>query len=177
MTELRTARLVLRQWTAQDRAPFAALNADLEVMRWFPAPLSRRESDALADRIEADLERDGWGLWALEQRSTGRFIGFTGLARPSFEAHFTPTVEIGWRLARSAWGSGFATEAARAVTAFAFDDLQLDGLVAFTAEGNAPSRAVMHRLGMSHDPAEDFDHPALPPPHPLRRHVLYRADP
>ena len=175
MTELRTERLLLRRWREEDRAPFAALNSDPEVMRWFPAPLSRRESDALADRIQADLERDGWGLWALEQRWSGRFLGFTGLARPGFEAHFTPAVEIGWRLARSAWGSGFATEAARAATAFAFEALALDEVVAFTAEGNAPSRAVMRRLGMSHDAADDFDHPALPPSDPLRRHVLYRA--
>lgn len=175
MTELCTARLLLRRWRTADRAPFAALNADPEVMRYFPAPLSRHQSDALADRIEAGIERDGWGLWALEERATGRFLGFTGLARPAFEAHFTPAVEIGWRLVRSAWGEGIATEAARAARAFAFEQLELDEIVAFTAQDNARSRAVMRRLRMSHDPAEDFDLPALPAQHPLRRHVLYRA--
>jgi RimJ/RimL family protein N-acetyltransferase len=171
---LRTDRLSLRRWRLADRAPFAALNADPEVMRWFPATLSRRESDELADRIEAGFERDGWGLWALEERASGRFVGFTGLARPGFEAHFAPAVEIGWRLARDAWGRGYATEAAGAATTFAFEVAGLDTLVSFTAEGNARSRAVMRRLGMRHDPAEDFDHPGLPPGHPLRRHVLYR---
>jgi len=171
---LPTDRLLLRRWRPSDRAPFAALNADPEVMRWFPVTLSRDASDALADRIETAFERDGWGLWALEERASGRFLGFTGLARPGFEAHFTPAVEIGWRLARDAWGRGYATEAARAAAAFAFGEAGLDALVSFTAQGNERSRAVMRRLGMRHDPAEDFDHPGLPPRHPLRRHVLYR---
>ena len=175
MTELRTKRLLLRRWHPGDRDPFAALNADPEVMRWFPATLSRDESDALADRIAAAVERDGWGLWALEERATGGFVGFTGLTRPAFEAHFTPAVEIGWRLARDAWGRGYATEAARTATAYAFGELGLERIVSFTAAGNERSRAVMRRLGMRHDPAEDFDHPALPPGHPLRRHVLYRS--
>ena len=175
VTELRTKRLLLRRWHPGDRDPFAALNADPEVMRWFPATLSRDESDALADRIAAAVERDGWGLWALEERATGGFVGFTGLTRPAFEAHFTPAVEIGWRLARDAWGRGYATEAARTATAYAFGELGLERIVSFTAAGNERSRAVMRRLGMRHDPAEDFDHPALPPGHPLRRHVLYRS--
>jgi RimJ/RimL family protein N-acetyltransferase len=171
--ELTTERLLLRQWRVGDRSPFAELNADQEVMRYFPAVLTRRSSDELADRIEADITRQGWGLWALEERATGRFIGFTGLARPSFEAPFMPAVEIGWRLSRAAWGLGFATEAARAAAAFAFGELALDGLVSFTAEGNARSRAVMRRLGMRHDDADDFDHPAVRDGD-LRRHVLYR---
>ena len=158
------------------RAPFAALNADPEVMRHFPAPLSRDESDLLIERIEAHLESEGWGLWALELRATGRFTGFTGLARPSFDAHFTPAVEIGWRLAREAWGCGYATEAARAAAALGFEDLGLEELVSFTAVGNARSRAVMRRLGTTHDPAEDFDHPRVPEGDPARRHVLYRLD-
>ena len=156
-----------------DREPFASLNADPEVMRYFPGPLTREESDRLAGRADAELARQGWGLWALEQLATGRFLGFTGLARPTFEASFTPAVEVGWRLARAAWGFGFATEAARAAAAFAFDELDLDALVSYTAEPNAPSRAVMHRLGMRHDPAEDFDHPHVSEG-ALRRHVLYR---
>ncbi len=173
MCELRTERLLLRRWHVSDRAPFAALNADPEVMRYFPRPLTRPASDRLAELADADLARQGWGLWALEHRTTGRFLGFTGLARPTFDAPFTPAVEIGWRLSRAAWGFGFATEAARAAAAFAFDELGLEELVSFTAEANARSRAVMRRLGMRHDPADDFDHPHVPEGD-LRRHVLYR---
>lgn len=149
------------------------MNADSEVMEFFPAPLSRAESDDLVDRIEAGFERDGFGLWALEPRGGG-FIGFTGLARPEFEAHFTPAVEVGWRLARPAWGRGYATEAGRAALEFAFGPAALEEVVSFTSAGNARSRAVMERLGMTRDPAEDFDHPGIPVGDPLRRHVLYR---
>lgn len=174
MAELRTDRLWLRRWRPGDRAPFAALNADAEVMRHFPAPLLRDESNAFADRIGLSLERDGWGLWALEVQATREFIGFTGLARATFEARFTPAVEIGWRLARAAWGHGYATEAARAAAGFGFEQLGCEELVSFTAVSNARSRAVMQRLGMTHDPADDFDHPRVPEGHPARRHVLYR---
>jgi RimJ/RimL family protein N-acetyltransferase len=174
MAEPQTERLLLRRWRSGDRAPFAALNSDPEVMRYFPAPLTADQSDALIDRIERGLERDGWGLWALELRKIGSFIGFTGLARATFEAQFTPAVEIGWRLAREAWGHGYATEAARAAARFGFQELGLEELVSFTAVGNARSRTVMHRLHMTHDPAEDFEHPTVPEGHPARRHVLYR---
>jgi ribosomal-protein-alanine N-acetyltransferase len=174
VAELRTDRLLLRHWRESDRAPFAALNADPEVMLHFPAPMSREESDALVDVIAAGMERDGWGWWALEVRDTGAFIGFTGLKAVTFEAHFTPAVEIGWRLAREAWGYGYATEAARAAARFGFENLGLDEIVSFTAVANAPSRAVMERLGMTHDPGGDFDHPRVPEGSPLRRHVLYR---
>ncbi len=171
MEGLRSPRLLLRRWRPADRAPFAALNADPEVMRYFPAPLSPAESDALVDRIEAAFEREGWGLWALEERATGAFLGFTGVARVGFEAHFTPAVEVGWRLARAAWGRGYATEAART----ALEHAALDAVVSFTAVANARSRAVMERLGMTF--AGEFEHPRLPAGHPLRRHVLYRLDP
>jgi RimJ/RimL family protein N-acetyltransferase len=155
--------------------PFAALNSDPEVMRHFPATLTRAESDAFADLIGQRFETNGgWGLWALERKDTRAFIGFTGLAPVSFEAPFAPAVEIAWRLARPAWGHGYATEAARAAAGFAFDELGLDGLVSFTAPANVRSRAVMERLGMTRDPAEDFDHPRVPAGSPLRRHVLYR---
>ncbi len=173
--ELRTDRLLLRRWRPADRAPFARLNADPEVMRWFPSPLSRQESDALADRIEAGFEARGWGLWALELQAAGRFIGFAGLSPVTFDAPFAPAVEIGWRLAREAWGSGFATEAGRAAVVCAFGELELGELVSFTAAGNVRSRAVMERLRLARDPADDFDHPLLPAGDPLRRHVLYRA--
>jgi RimJ/RimL family protein N-acetyltransferase len=167
----------MRRWRAADREPFAAMNADREVMEYFPAPLSRTESDALIDGIEVGFERDGFGLWALETREAGEFIGFAGLATPSFEAHFTPAVEVGWRLAQEAWGQGYATEAGRAALAFGFGEAGLEEVVSFTAAGNRRSRAVMERLGMTHDPGDDFDHPELERANPLRRHVLYRRSP
>ncbi|HVF78599.1 MAG TPA: GNAT family N-acetyltransferase [Solirubrobacteraceae bacterium] len=170
---LKTERLLLRRWRETDRAPFAALNADPEVMRWFPAPLSRQASDELAAAADAHIAREGWGLWALEERTTGRFLGFTGLARPSFDAPFMPAVEIGWRLARTAWGRGLASEAAHAAASFAFHELGVDEIVSFTVAGNARSRAVMRRIGMRHDVDGDFDHPSVSAGE-LRRHVLYR---
>lgn len=150
------------------------MNADPLVMDHFPDPLTRRQSDDLIEKIEADFEAHGYGLWALELRATGEFVGFAGLATPSFEAHFTPAVEIGWRLARTAWGKGYATEAAQAVLAFGFEEVGLAEIVSFTTVANERSRAVMERIGMVHDPAEDFDHPVIPAGHPQRRHVLYR---
>ncbi|GIU88749.1 MAG: N-acetyltransferase [Acidimicrobiia bacterium] len=174
--ELRTGRLRLRAWRPADREPFAALNADPEVMRHFPAPLTRAESDAAADAIAAGLARLGWGLWAVEVEGEGGapFVGFVGLSVPAFAAPFTPCVEVGWRLAREHWGKGYATEGATAAVGFAFGVLGLDEVVSFTVPANRRSRAVMERLGMTHDPADDFDHPRLPEGHPLRRHVLYR---
>ena len=169
-----TDRLVLRRWRDTDRPGYAALNADPEVMRHFPSTMSRADSDAQVDRFEAAIDADGWGLWALEVRGTGEFIGFTGLSRPNFTAHFTPAVEVGWRLARVAWGHGYATEAARAALGHGFGALGLDEIVSFTSAGNLRSRAVMERLDMRHDPADDFDHPNVDPASPLYRHVLYR---
>jgi ribosomal-protein-alanine N-acetyltransferase len=166
--------LLLRAWRPEDREPFAALNADPEVMRHFPATLSRAESDAVAAGIEAHFARHGFGPWAVELPGVAPFAGCVGLAVPAFEAAFTPCVEIEWRLARAHWGRGYATEAARAVAAFAFETLRLPDLVAMTVPDNVTSRRVMEKLGMTRDPAEDFDHPRLPPGHPLRRHVLYR---
>lgn len=172
---LETTRLVLRRWRDADREPFAALNADPRVMEYFPAPLTREQSDALVDRIEAGFVRHGTGLWAVERRDDGAFLGFTGLSRPS-SPPLVGTVEIGWRLAAHAWGRGFATEAARRVVehAFAPDGADLDELVSFTARTNERSRAVMRRLGMTHDAGDDFEHPSLPVGHRLRPHVLYR---
>ena len=173
-SELRTERLRLRRWRPADRAPFAALNADPRVMAHFPATLSREESNTLAARVEAHFDQHGFGLCAVEVPEVAPFVGFLGLSVPRFEAHFTPCVEIGWRLAPEHWGKGYATEGARAVLAFGFETLQLGEIVSFTTTGNLPSRRVMEKIGMTHDPVDDFDHPGLPDGHPLRRHVLYR---
>jgi RimJ/RimL family protein N-acetyltransferase len=171
---LNTERLLLRRWREADREPFARMNADSRVMEYFPAPLTRAESDALVDRIEAHFAEHGWGVWAAEIRATCEFIGFIGLNVPTFQAHFTPCVEIGWRLAAERWGKGLATEGARAALDYAFTELHLPEVVSFTSVANLRSRRVMEKLGMTHDPADDFDHPGLPEGHPLRRHVLYQ---
>lgn len=171
---LETSRLILRHWQRRDRAPFAQLNADPEVMRYFPQPLSREQSDTFVDRIEAHFQKQGYGLWAVEKHATGQFIGLVGLSRADFPAHFTPAVEVGWRLAQRFWGQGYATEAAKAAIADGFDRLGLEEVVSFTAQENWRSRRVMERLGMTHNATEDFDHPKLPEGHALRRHVLYR---
>jgi RimJ/RimL family protein N-acetyltransferase len=173
-SQLRTARLLLRRWRESDHEPFAALNADPKVMEYLPDRLTRAESNHLIARIEAGFAACGYGLWALEVRATGEFVGFTGLAVPSFDAHFTPAVEVGWRLARSTWGKGYATEAGLASIAFWFRDAGLDEIVSFTSAANVRSRAVMKRIGMTHDPADDFDHPELEETDLLRPHVLYR---
>ncbi len=171
---LTTARLRLRQWREEDLAPFAALNADPQVMEFFPKVLTRAESDMVAGRIRDHFGRHGFGLWAVEAPGVADFVGFVGLAVPSFEAHFTPCVEIGWRLARPHWGHGYATEAATAALAFGFGDRALEEIVAFTVPANIPSRRVMGRLGMRRLPSDDFEHPAIADGHPLRSHVLYR---
>lgn len=172
--ELRTERLLLRRWRREDREPFAAMNADPRVMEFFPALLSRAESDARVDRIEAHFKQHGFGLWAVEIAGGAPFAGFIGLSIPSFEAHFTPCVEAGWRLAAEHWGRGYALEGARAALAFGFDSLELEQIVSYTATSNLRSRRVMEKIGMNHDPDGDFDHPLLPEGHPLRRHVFYR---
>jgi len=174
MTDLTTPRLRLRQWRAADLEHFAALNADPVVMEFMPRCLTRTESDALARQAEAEIAGRGWGWWATELRDGGDFLGWVGLCVPSFEAHFTPCVEIGWRLKRRSWGHGYATEGARGCLRFAFESLGLSEVVSFTVPANARSRAVMERLGMRHDAAGDFDHPRVPAGHPLRPHVLYR---
>jgi RimJ/RimL family protein N-acetyltransferase len=169
-----TARLILRRWRPSDREPFRAINADPRVMEFFPALLAPQESDELIARIEQHFENHGFGVYAAELIETNAFIGFIGLNIPSFEAPFMPAVEIGWRLACDAWGSGLATEGAHAVVQYAFETLQLPGLVSFTVPANLRSRRVMEKIGMVHDPTADFDHPNLPEDHPMRRHVLYR---
>lgn len=172
-----TERLRLRRWTDADRPPFAALNADPVVMEFFPDVHDEAKSNDLVERTESCFAERDYGLWAVEIRSTETFAGFTGLAPAEFDAHFTPAVEVGWRLARAHWGHGYASEAALAALRDGFERLGLEEIVSFTAVGNTRSRRVMEKLGMHHDPAEDFDHPALPTGHPLERHVLYRITP
>jgi ribosomal-protein-alanine N-acetyltransferase len=172
--EIRTDRLILRRWRESDREPFAEVNADPEVMRHMTAPLSRDESNAFIERIEEGFNIWGFGLWAVELKGVGDFVGFTGLWPPSFAAHFTPAIEIGWRLDRASWGNGYATEAARAALTYGFEQAGLEEIVSFTIPANIRSVAVMERLGMTHDPADDFDHPNPPGGSSLQRHVLYR---
>jgi RimJ/RimL family protein N-acetyltransferase len=171
---LETERLRLRNWQPSDREPFAQINADPRVMEFFPRRLTREESDAMVDRIESYFRAKGFGLYAAELRGDRRFIGYVGLHTPTFEAHFTPCVEIGWRLAFDAWGRGLATEGAAAVARCAFENLGLKEIVSFTVPANQRSIRVMEKIGMTRDVAEDFEHPNLPVGHPLRRHVLFR---
>lgn len=169
-----TERLVLREWLTTDRVPFARLNSDERVMEHFPSTLTAAESDALVDRFESSW-RDGVAPWAAEDRATGSFVGYVGFLVPTWTAHFTPCIEIGWRLATSHWGRGLATEGARAALDWAVAGLRppRDEIVSFTTVDNRRSRRVMEKLGMHHDPADDFDHPNLPN-WEYRRHVLYR---
>jgi RimJ/RimL family protein N-acetyltransferase len=170
--ELTTPRLILRQWQTQDRSIFARMNADPDVMRYYPALLSTQESNALADRIENLIAIQGWGFWALEELTGGRFIGFTGLHHPDESLPCAPCVEIGWRLAKDYWGYGYATEAATVALSVAFEQLDCEEVYSFTALPNLKSQAVMQRLGMQ-DTGRNFKHPEVPEGHPLREHVLY----
>ena len=172
--DLETSRLRLRRWKPSDAEPFAALNADPRVAEFLHV-MTRAESDALIGRIEAGFEKRGYGLWALEVPGVTEFAGFVGLSVPRFETHFTPCVEIGWRLAFEHWGKGYATEAARAALAFGFERPEIDEIVAFTVPANVRSRRVMEKIGMTLDPAGDFDHPLVEESDPMRRHVLYRV--
>jgi RimJ/RimL family protein N-acetyltransferase len=174
MKELRTARLVLRRWRMADREAFARLNADPIVIDHLHGAMSRDESDAFAGRLDAGFDQHGYGVWAVELPGANPFIGYTGLALPAFEAHFMPAIEVGWRFAYEHWGHGYATEAARAAVADGFTRVGLSEIVSFTVPANVRSRRVMERTGMTHDPADDFDHPSFPVGHRLRRHVLYR---
>jgi RimJ/RimL family protein N-acetyltransferase len=171
---IRSARLLLRPWRESDRAPFAALNADPEVMAHMPKLLTRAESDASVTRIENHFAAHGFGVFAVESLHDGCFMGFVGLMQPSFETPFPARVEIGWRLARRFWGHGYALEGAQASLQYGFETLALPEIVAMTVLGNERSWTLMERLGMQRDFASDFDHPALPVGHALRPHILYR---
>jgi RimJ/RimL family protein N-acetyltransferase len=172
--EIHTERLTLRPWREADREPFAAMCADSRVMEYFESPLTRDESERAILRMNAHIAEHGFGFWAVEERASGAFAGMNGLKRTDFEAAFTPAVELGWRLRHGAWGRGFASEAARACLAFAFQELKLPDVVAIAAIRNLRSRAVMERIGMSRNPDEDFIHPKMPPDHALQPCVLYR---
>lgn len=170
-TMFTTDRLLLRRWRPSDVPVFAAMNQDPRVMEHFPSHMTPDQTEEMVRRVDRQLGERGWGLWALEFE--GAFVGFTGLTPPRFEAHFTPAVEVGWRLMPSAWGKGLATEAATEALRVGFDVYCMDEIVSMTIPNNTRSIAVMERLGMSRDPADDFDHPMLPD-WPLRRHLLYR---
>jgi RimJ/RimL family protein N-acetyltransferase len=171
---VRTERLVLRPWRDGDRAPFAQMNGDPEVMEHFPGTMSPEATDALLTRFHADWAELGWGVWAVEVPGVAPFVGFVGIARQN--APGFPVVEVGWRLARPYWGRGYATEGAERALAFGFETLGLDEIVSFTVPQNARSRAVMERIGLHRDAGDDFDHPRIDPlQYPqLVRHVLYR---
>ncbi len=171
---IETDRLLLRRWRKSDREPFAAMNADHRVMAFFPKPLSTEASNAFVSRIRQHFDERGFGLWAVEIKDVAPFIGFIGLATPRFNSHFTPCVEIGWRLAARYWGRGYATEGALSALDFAFSSLRMDEVVSMTATGNQRSQRVMRRIGMTRSPDDDFDHPLLAGDHKLRRHVLFR---
>ena len=178
---LETRRLLLCTWSEEDAEVLLALSRDPEVMRWFPALATPEQVEQLVTRHRAELAAGRPGLYAVRTRAAepggSRCLGFVGLAVPRFDPPFRatdPCVEIGWRLRRDAWGHGYASEAAREALRHGFETLGLEEVVSFTAVANEPSRAVMRRIGMRHDPAGDFDHPLLEPGHPLQRHVLYR---
>jgi RimJ/RimL family protein N-acetyltransferase len=174
LIELSTPRLLLRTWQPADLRGFAELNADPQVMRYFPSVMNRAQSDGMARRMQAHFVTHGFGYWVLERHAQPGLLGVLGLQRVGFAATFTPAVEIGWRIQRAHWRQGYALEAAQAVLAYAFAGLQLAEVLAFTVPANLPSQALMQRLGLERNPDEDFAHPLLPVGHPLRNHWLYR---
>jgi RimJ/RimL family protein N-acetyltransferase len=174
LPELTTQRLLLRPWCKEDLPTFADMNSDPRVMEYLPKLLTHEESNAMVERIQAHFCKHGFGLWAVEAVGVASFIGFVGLQVVPFEAHFTPNIEVGWRLARQYWGQGYATEAARSALAFGFHQLELLEIVAMTTPNNMRSQQVMERLGMYRSELDDFDHPKLPQGHSMRRLVLYR---
>lgn len=171
---IKTKRLLLRTWKDNDIESFTAMNRDKKVMQYFSRVLTREESSSLFKKISTHIEKTGWGLWAVEIPGISNFIGFIGLSPVSFRAHFTPAVEIGWRLSSSYWGKGYATEGALAALKYGFEKLNLLEIVSFTAKQNAKSRAVMKKIGMHYNSFDDFDHPKLMKRDRLCRHVLYR---
>ncbi|KYG64138.1 GNAT family acetyltransferase [Bdellovibrio bacteriovorus] len=177
MVRLETERLIIRRWKPEDLDSFAALCADPEVMEHFPATLSRQETQSLIDRMNTNHNKDGYSFMACELKSTGDFIGFVGLSYFTQETHFSPCVEVGWRLHKRFWGQGYAPEGAKAVIKYAFEVLKVPEVIAMTAVGNLNSRRVMEKIGMTYNPQDDFDHPKVEDGHRLKRHVLYRIKP
>ena len=171
---IKTERLVLRQWREEDLEPFVKMNADSKVREFFPGLMSREECERSIKLMSGHINRFGWGFWAVSLMASDEFIGFIGLEDVYCQAHFIPAVEIGWRLAIDYWGKGYATEGAKAALTYGFETLNLDEIVSFTAMQNMRSRRIMEKIGMRHDPGDDFDHPKLPEGHKLQRHVLYR---
>lgn len=171
--EFETAHLKLRVWREADLAPFAQMNGDAEVMRFFPSAQSPEQSEASVSTWLSQFESQGWSNWAVELKSSREFVGFIGLTVPRRQLPFSPCVEVGWRLKRAAWGQGYATEGAAACLRVGFEQLDLNEIVSFTAIRNLPSVAVMQRIGMFNANA-DFEHPAVPEGHPLRLHCLYK---
>lgn len=174
MKILETDRLILRTWKPTDIELMAAIDQDPKVCQYLGAIGNRAATEAGIQRIIKHYAEHGFSLYAVELKQNGEFIGFVGLSIPSFEAHFTPAVEIGWRLASQHWGKGYATEAAEAVLRYGFLTLNLNEIVSFTVVDNQASRRVMEKIGLHHHPQDDFDHPKLTADSPLRRHVLYR---
>lgn len=171
-TFIETSRLILRQWESGDQEPYVQMNADIEVMEFFPSVLTRQQSLSQIERISARISEDGFGFFAVQRKDNGQFIGFTGLSYPGFETYFTPCVEIGWRLSRMNWGHGYATEAANACLEFGFAALKLSEIYSFTSLLNLRSEQVMKNIGMKK--AGEFAHPLIADGHPLKQHVLYR---
>jgi RimJ/RimL family protein N-acetyltransferase len=173
--QIKTERLLMRRWVQSDLDPFADMNADPVVMEHFASGTRTREETAdFMAAIEAEFESHGYGLWAIEIPGVDAFIGFVGLHTVPFESHFTPSVEVGWRLAHAYWHRGYATEAARAAVKFGFERAGLAEIVSFTNAGNLRSQRVMERIGMTRDPDGDFEHPMVPEGNPIRQHMLYR---
>ena len=173
IVELRTDRLLLRQWRKEDFIPFAKMCADPDVMKYYPNVLTKGESDTLAEKIMALMSKNGWGFWAVEDKADQKFIGFVGLNEPDYELPVKPCIEIGWRLAKDYWGRGYATEAAQRCLAFAFKELKLNNVYSFASVGNEKSWKVMQRIGMTNT-GKNFEHPHIPEGHNLREHVLYK---
>jgi len=175
ISKIETSRLILREWKDTDFDPFKKMGLDPRVMEDFPSLLSPERSEAMIKGMQTHFQEHGFTFWATELKSTGQFVGFIGLALVSFDAHFTPAVEIGWRLAYESWGQGYAPEGAIAALQAGFNQLKLSEIVSFTAVRNIKSQRVMQKIGMTHLESENFNHPRIPPTHPLCKHVLYRA--
>jgi len=175
ITELSTEHLILRQWRDNDLPPFAKLNADLGVMEYYPNTLNLEESNEMARKLKSLLANRGWGFWAVEEKKSNQFIGFVGLHQPTYDLPVTGCTEIGWRLAKSYWGLGYATEAAKMALNYAFTTLNEKEIFSFTPTGNHRSRSVMERIGMQNT-KNNFEHPIIPKGHKLRDHVLYKIN-